>query len=102
VSSDPISFVAVAEPPLVLSVDSGEVVGYFSLPSTGEGEPTTLEPGASSEFPFLGFTSSCKASLGPALPPGSYEILVPMSDPNRVCANVLLTAGPATILLRQP
>lgn len=102
VSSTEISFVARLEP-LVLAADSGEVVGYFSQPSAAyEGEPTTLKPGASGEFPFLGFTASCNASLGHTLPPGSYEVVVSMSDPGRVVADPLLTAGPVTIHLRQP
>lgn len=58
-----------------------EVIGVSSRYPALAGSGGDLAPGESKEFDALLGTTSCDPALGPVLPPGTYEVLVPV-DPS--------------------
>src|SRR5262249_13548172 len=53
-------------------------VGAYLRPIAGVGKVGTLGPGESTTIHVLLGTSSCDLSLGYAVPPGSYDVIVPV------------------------
>lgn len=77
-----------------------EVIGVSTrYPALG-GSGGDLEPGESKEFDALLGTTSCDPSLGPVLPPGTYEVLVPV-DPSPMGSTVAndLVSEPVTLVV---
>jgi hypothetical protein len=90
---------------VVVRPGTHEVVGMYDggLGGTGIGE--TLEPGGSIEVNFAGATASCDPALGYALPPGTYEVIVPVDqyaypvpDAGVVVSHLLSEPVPLTIV----
>ena len=54
------------------------IVASYTGGIAGVGLGGTLAPGESSEIPVLVGTASCEPSVGYTLPPGQYEVLVPV------------------------
>jgi hypothetical protein len=61
----------------VVRSGTSTVVGVFLGAIGGLGDGATLQPGQSHDIQALFGTASCDATLGYALPPGNYEVLVP-------------------------
>ncbi|TAL06928.1 MAG: hypothetical protein EPO00_10200 [Chloroflexota bacterium] len=73
-----------------------EVVGAYEGGIGGVGTGGTLGPGGTIDIGVLGGTASCDPSLGYALPPGLYDVRVPVEqyahpDPNGVVVTYLLS-----------
>ncbi len=67
--------------PLVASIvmpGTTTVVAAYDGSITGVGDGATLQPGESHIIPLVAGTASCDPSLGFTLPPGQYEVLVPV------------------------
>jgi hypothetical protein len=54
----------------------GAVVAAYDRAIAGVGRPVELAPGESTTIRVLGGTGSCDPSLGYALPPGRYSVVV--------------------------
>ena len=60
------------------TTDATNVVASYTGGIAGVGVGGTLAPGESSEIPVLVGTASCGPGVGYALPPGQYDVLVPV------------------------
>jgi hypothetical protein len=65
---------------LVSGPDDEAVVGVYTGPIAGVGVSADLGPGDSVDIDVLGGTASCDPELGYALPPGEYQVRVPVEQ----------------------
>jgi hypothetical protein len=65
---------------LVYMPGTDEVVGIYTGGIAGVGIGAELGPGESIDVDVLGGTASCDPDLGYALPPGDYEVRVPVEQ----------------------
>ena len=63
---------------LIVQPGTTNVVASYTGGIAGVGVGGTLAPGESSEIQVLVGTASCEPSVGYTLPPGQYEVLVPV------------------------
>lgn len=73
-----------------------QVLGAYEGGIGGVGTGGSLEPGGTIDIGVLGGTASCDPSLGYAVPPGLYDVRVPVEqyahpDPNGVVVTYLLS-----------
>ena len=76
---------------------SDQAVGMYDGGVSGTGTGSSIAPGGSFDMDMIGGTASCDPALGYALPPGSYDVRVPV-------AQYTFTDGPTAIsyLLSEP
>jgi len=65
---------------LVYTQGTDEVVGIYTGGIAGVGVGAELGPGDSIDIDVIGGTASCDPALGYALPPGEYEVRVPVEQ----------------------
>ena len=75
---------------------SNQVVGAYEGGIGGVGAGGTLQPGGTLDIGVLGGTASCDPSIGYALPPGLYDVRVPVDqyarpEPEGVVISYLLS-----------
>jgi hypothetical protein len=71
ISGDPIAA-------YVVRTNTLQVVGIDTEATTGTGYADLLGPGKWTALPFFGGTQRCDGGLGTALPPGNYQVVVPL------------------------
>jgi hypothetical protein len=92
--------------PLVASIvlpGTTTVVAVYDGSIAGVGDGAMLQPGESHTIPIVASTASCDASLGFTLPPGQYDVLVPVvvTYPQQAGDAIVnqLVASPATLTI---
>ena len=76
VGDAPIRFGSGTATGTVLDLSGNPVSSSDSVAIADVGMPVDLAPGASTELPLAADTSSCDPSLGYAVPPGNYQIVI--------------------------
>jgi hypothetical protein len=92
--------------PLVASIvlpGTTTVVATYVGAIAGVGDGATLHPGESHTIPIIAGTASCDPSLGLTLPPGQYEVVVPVvvAYPQQAGDSIVnqLVASPASLTI---
>ena len=81
-----------------LTDETGVVVGCYSGLIAGVGRDLTIAPGESDTVPIIVGTESADPSLGSVLPPGQYQLAVPLPLEN----DVQLIATTVTVKVTSP